>query len=191
MSSGGTSFVMLFFNNFHASLVFRFPISFAKFFEMSVIFFGLLFDGYLCWIVSAFNNKELISSLPCNCSLLSRAFKRSLLFDVLPRFYNNNADIECIAFKLIILSDVSCVHAFGSLLIFWHISFLRFQLICKLYWVHWWKVFYPFLLTWILETGVDTFNTSALPDIVTGWLDEKDTTFINLLQCRISRLKHL
>ena len=32
-------------------------------------------------------------------------------------------------------------------------------------------------------TGENTFVTSALSDIVTGWLNETDATFICLIQC--------
>ena len=34
-------------------------------------------------------------------------------------------------------------------------------------------------------TGENTFVTSALSDIVAGWLDETDDTFIRLAQCRV------
>ena len=68
-------------------------------------------------MVSTSNNKDLTSPLSHNCSLLSRAYQWSLLFDVLLGFCINNAGVVCIAFKLIDLSGVSCVHAFKSLVI--------------------------------------------------------------------------
>ena len=66
-------------------------------------------------MISTSNNKDLISPLSYYCSLLSRVSKWSLLFDVLLDFCINNTSIVCIAFKLIDLSGVSCVHAFKSL----------------------------------------------------------------------------
>ena len=90
--------------------MFPFPINFANFFETSAIFFLELFDANLCWMVLASNNKDLISAISHNCSRLWRASKCSLLLDVLLGFCNNKAGIVCIAFRLIDLSGVFCVH---------------------------------------------------------------------------------
>ena len=63
---------------------------------------------------------QYLSLVSHNCSLLSRAFKWSLLFNVLLGFCNNNAVIVCIAFKLIDQpnSAVCCAHPFRSLVTF-------------------------------------------------------------------------
>ena len=66
-------------------------------------------------MISTSNNKDLISPLSHNCSLLSRATKYSLLFDFLLGFCNNKAGIVCIAFRLIDLSGGFCAHAFKSI----------------------------------------------------------------------------
>ena len=65
--------------------------------------------------MSASNDKELLSPLSHNCSLLSRVFKRSLLFAALLGFCSNNTGIVNIPFKLIDLGGVFCVHRFNSL----------------------------------------------------------------------------
>lgn len=85
------------------------PLQYPYYFEMSVDFFCSLFDANLCWIASAFNDKDLISPLSHDCRILSRAFKWPLFFEVLLGFCNNNAVILCIASRLIDVSGVSCV----------------------------------------------------------------------------------
>ena len=110
------SFVILFVNDFNNPLMFAFPTNLANFFEKSELFCRSLFDVNLCWMVSASYNKNLISP-PYNCSLLSRASKWSLLFDVLLGFCINETSIFCIAFKLIDL-NVSWVHAFKGVVTF-------------------------------------------------------------------------
>ena len=104
----------------------------SNFFETSAIFFGSLFDVNLCWMVSTSNKKDLISLLSHNCSRLLRASKCSLLLDVLLGFYDNKADIVCIAFRIIDRSGAFCVYAFKSLVTYLIIYFLRFQLLTKI-----------------------------------------------------------
>ena len=96
--------------------MFAFPTNLANFFEISDIFCRSLFDVNLSWMVSASNNKNLISP-PHNCSLLSRASKWSLLFDVLLDFCINETSMFCIALKLIDL-NVSWVHTFKGMVTF-------------------------------------------------------------------------
>ena len=71
-----------------------FPSASQTFSKRWQYFFGSLFDVNLCWNVWASNNEDLISPLSHNCSLLSRASKWFLLFDVLLGFGNNNALIS-------------------------------------------------------------------------------------------------
>ena len=110
------SFVILFVNDFNNPLMFAFPTNLANFFEKWEQFCRSLFDVNLCWMVSASNNKNLISP-PHNCSLLSRASKWSLLFDVLLDFCINETSMFCIALKLIDL-NVSWVHTFKGMVTF-------------------------------------------------------------------------
>ena len=104
----------------------------SNFFETSAIFFGSLFDVNLCWMVSTSNSKDLISLLSHNCSRLLRAFKCSLLLDVLLGFCDNKAAIVCIAFRIIDRSGAFCVYAFRSLVTYLIIYFLHFQLLTKI-----------------------------------------------------------
>ena len=78
---------------------------------------------------------------------------------------------------------VSCVNAFKSLVtILKTASFSRRLFFISFFYVICEKSLSPYIND---VTGENTFVTSALSDIVTGWLDEIDATFIRLTQCPV------
>ena len=157
-SSGRIPFVMLFAKYFNAPLMFPFSINFANLLETSSIFFGSLLDVNFCWMVSAFNDKDLILPYPITVVLL-RGRPRGLCFlTSCLIFCNNNAGIVCFGFKLIELSGISCVHALKSLVtsldvflfcvtswVTYEDSFPRKLFPHKVHWGHLEKVLYLFL----------------------------------------------
>ena len=139
-------------------------------------------------MVSTSNKKDLISLLSHNCSRLLRASKCSLLLDVLLGFYDNKADIVCIAFRIIDRSGAFCVYAFKSLVTYLMYLFPAFPVVNKNNINIFSRRRFSHKSLSSLSpqvndvTGENTFVTSALSDIVTDRLAEIDTTFKLLVQ---------